>query len=322
MFHPPTSGKASGCTQQGKALIGQQTKDGFFRGVECLNQAVAKDSSQVRAYAELAHGYLMVSDWFLPSKQTAGEVKKNARKALEIDPNIAEGHVWLGMAMMFFDYDWPGAEREFQKAIELDPKSGLSHNCYAKLLQCQGRLPEGRREQWLSYEAAHHDLDAQRELNFQFLAEGLYDQVIENCGKVLAKSTNHYTAHLDLSVAYLRKGDSERALSEIEICRRLEDGPDVTALLGCAYARLGRHEEARRVITKLQELERYQQFSAFYYAPIFVALGEHDRALDCLEKAYRERSMRLVALKADPSLAPLRASLRFVALLKQVGLEK
>jgi tetratricopeptide (TPR) repeat protein len=123
-------------------------------------------------------------------------------------------------------------------------------------------------------------------------------------------------------MAYLCKGDFERALSEIEVCRRLEDAPDVTAMLGYTYARLGRHEEARQVITNLQELERYQPFSPLYYAPIFVALGEHDRALDCLEKAYRERSMRLVELKISPLLAPLRSSPRFVRLLKDVGLEK
>lgn len=297
--------------------------DDWKKAIDYFNAATDKDPNYALAYAGLANLYSsLIADSLIPKAEAVPKAKEAATKALQLDDSLAEAHVSAGRIKSYYDWDWTGAEREFKKAIELNPKSGDARREYAAYLTSIGRSEEA------IVEAKHaRDLDPVTLVtNFQvawaLISARRYDEAIEQSQQALATFPN---AHFWIGMACLGKGSYEQAIAEFE--KKLGLSKDFDPLtrshLGYAYAMLGEKDKAEKILAELKDLYREGRASPYHLATIYVGLRDKDRAFACLDESYREHSRPLASgLKANPVWDGLRADPRFADLLRRMGLSQ
>jgi len=223
-------------------------------------------------------------------------------QALALDDTLAEAHTVLASLLFSCDWNWTAAEREFQRALELNPGYATAHVRYALYLRAMGRAEEGRREEERSREMDPVSL---------FL----------NPEKALEMDPNYARAHISSGRSYERKRMFKEAIAEFQKAMALsERSPEVLADLGYLYAAAGQRDEALRVLNELRALAQHRYVLPYYPAVIYAGLGEKDLAFLWLEKAYTERAGQLAQLKMTPRFDRLRADPRFADLVRRVGL--
>jgi serine/threonine-protein kinase len=243
-------------------------------------------------------------------------------KALQLDDSLAEAHASLAMVKIWNDYDWAGAEREFRRAIELNPSYALAHDQYGWLLMYEGRydasLAEMRRASELDPLSALFTNNGALPLMYQ----AKYQAAKEQVRKALELDPGSAYAHYVLGWIDIEAGKFKEATSALEKARKMDPIPYYVAWLGYAYAAAGERRKAQAIIVELEQASSKQWVSPFATALIYLGLGEKRQALDGLEKAYDARSQWLTLLKVDKMFDPLRSDPRFIALQKKVGLDK
>jgi TolB-like protein/Tfp pilus assembly protein PilF len=284
-------------------------------------RAVEKDPNYALAYAGLSESYQTLS-----AHTGSGDYKRKAReaaiRALELDETLAEAHLVLGYILMFDDWDWAGAEREFKRAVELNPNSGPAHEGYGALLKLTGRFDEA-----IATLKRARELDPLSPQTTRRLAQALVfarqpDRVIEECRKGLEMEPEHAGLLTQLAWAYEMKGMCREAITIMERIKQSSTYPaEAIALLGYQYARCGRTDLARRELKELRRIGERGTVPAYFYAPILAGLGEQEEAFACLEKSVAERSELVTFIKADLRLDSLRSDPRFADLVRRVGLE-
>jgi tetratricopeptide (TPR) repeat protein len=244
-----------------------------------------------------------------------------ALRAVELDERLAEAHTSLAAVLADYDWDWDGTEREYRRALELNPNYVTAHSWYAEHLSRMGRHDEAIAE------AKHaRDLDPLSLLSGMIVAWILYfarryPESIEWSRRTLELDPNYATAHRILGWAYEESGHYDEAIAAHRRAIALTHGqPNFASHLGRAYALAGRADEARTVLDELLALSRQTYVSALDIAIIHTALADHERAFEWLERAYAERADHLPYLKVDPRLEPLRPDPRFAALLRRMRL--
>ncbi|MGI9068544.1 MAG: tetratricopeptide repeat protein [Pyrinomonadaceae bacterium] len=299
------------------------TKEGFEKSIQYFEQALNKDPAYAPAYAGLAQTYNRLGVTGLwPANEACQKQEWAALKALEIDDTLAEAHVTLGGAKLS-NWDWSAAEREFRRGIELDPNSVDAHHDYSYFLSAMERHDEALREVKRAQELEPNSAQKLGSVAKILLSARQYDQAIEQYLKAIEMDSNFAPFHANLGVAYLAKGMSKEALAELQKARALEDAPERRgrfALLAYAYAITGKKAEAVKMLNELKELSKERYISPYNFAIIYVGLGEKDRALDWLEKAYQEKSEALVYLKVSETFDSLRSDSRFRDLLRRMNL--
>ncbi len=305
---------------KGRYFWNKRTAQGFQQAIEYFQQAVAKDPNNARAYAGLADSYaLMGSYFFAPQKETIPKARAAALKALEIDGRLAEAHTSLAVIAQNYDWDWQSAEKEYRRAIELNPNYATAHHWYAECLALQGRFDEAFAEIERARQLDPLSLIIAADHGAILYFSRQYDRAIEQFRAVLDMEPNFPRAHM-LAYAYVQKGMFADALADIEKWRRIEEMPWTQSLLAYVYGRSGQRERARRALEKLEQLNRRREMDA---APMFVArigMGRKDEAFAWLQKAYLAHSPALTALKVDPLYDPLRSDPRFEELLRRLAL--
>jgi len=289
------------------------------KAMDYFEQAVALDPGYAPAYAGIADYYWGASD--LDSRVAMPKAKQYALKALNLDPNLAHAYTALAGVSFYADRDWAGAEKEYRRALELNPSDAEAHRMYSVYLSALGRgeeaLAEVHRAQELDPRSTLPDITA----GWAFYFARQYDQAIEQCRRVLELDPNSPGGHDCLASGYLAKGLYEEAISAFERAVSFSGGdPDRVVGLGRAYALAGRKAEAHKVLQQLRQLSKAAYLPPYYLATLHVALGENEQALTWLEKAYRDHDSHLAWLKVDEALDPLRPDPRFQALLHRVGL--
>lgn len=287
-----------------------------------FEQAIEIDPNNALAYAGIAqvYGPLGYRGYISPVESDSKMVWA-ATKALELDDTIAEAHAALGLARSVHEWDWPTGEREFRRAIDLNPGYATAHSWYAQILMMTGRTEESLAE---SNQAGK--LDPLSPSMYALWAEqliwaGQYDQAIEKCNKALELDPNSATAHLRLGIAYEAKKDYEKAIAELEKARDLSKrSVYFLRSLGHAYAEAGRRGQAQQVLLELREDSTKGYVSPFSFALVYAGRGDKQQAFDWLEKAYQERDPSLSTMGRDPRLDPLRSDPRFRDLLRRVRL--
>jgi tetratricopeptide (TPR) repeat protein len=256
----------------------------------------------------------------LPPREVLPKAREAAMRALEIDKDLAEGHALLADLKYLFEWDWPGAERQFRRAIELKPNYPTAHQWYANYLAVLMR-PEEACAEILRAEA----LDPLNPVirmdvgHTCYYTSGEYEKAVEQYRKVLALDPDFALARFYLALAHIRRNDLANAVTELEAVKRLEAGePDPIALLGYAFAVNGQREKAMRSLAELQALSKQRYVSPFPVAWIYMGLGDKDRAFEWLEKAYEERTGRLAYLKVERAFDPLRSDPRFEDLVRRL----
>jgi len=305
---------------KGRYWSEKSTPEGFNKAIEYFQQAIAKDPSYALAYSGLADCYTWLPALaFLPPKEAYPKAREAALKALEIDDTLAEAHTSLALVKAHHEWDWSGAEREFQRAIALNPDYAMAHQWYGWTLMMRGRFEESIAEAKQALELDPLSLYVNLLLGQVFYQARHYDQAIEQYGKALELHPNFFLPHSFLGVAYVHKSMYKEGIAELEKAVAISRSPVSLMFLGRGYAAAGRRAEAQKVLDQLNEFSKEKYVPAFRRAEIHAGLGENDRAFEWLEKAYEEHF--IIAIKVEPVYDPLRSDPRFADLLRRMNLQ-
>jgi serine/threonine-protein kinase len=300
----------------------KRTPEGIRKGLEAFRQAAEKDPSYALAFVGVANAYITLAAYHLAAPREALPLAREAAaQALKIDERLAEAHTALGRIINDYYWDWPQAEREFKRALELKPNYPILHDWYAIFLTNLGRFDEAIREAKLEVELDPLSPVAQTRVGIALYVARRYDQAIPILQRTLSLEPDFTPARIYLGLCYVMQGRSEEALAEFQKGRAsAPNNPDFISLLGNAAALAGKRGEARQHQGQLNELAKHAYVTPFAQALIPAALGEMDVAFMWMEKCFEERSPALGALKTDPLFDPLRQDARFASLLRRVGL--
>ena len=309
---------------KGRYWWNKQTEEGFRKGIEYFEQAIAKDPGYALADVGLADCYISLADsGLVPANEGYSKAREWAEKALKLDDTLAAAHASLASVKTDYEWDWAGGEKEARRAIELNPNDAELHAVYADLLQTTGRLDESVQETKRALELDPLSINYNIALEFEYFLARRYDEAIEQGTKTLELDPKYIPAFYVRGVSYIKKSMYKEAMAEFE--KAISFSPnDLGGLtgLGYGYAVTGKRADAERVLARLNELSRQEFVSPVWMAKIYSGLGDKDKAFDALERAYEDRSIVTVAfIKTNPMLDPLRSDPRFTELLRRTNLQ-
>ena len=306
---------------KGRYFWNKRTDEGLRKALEYFQSAVSKDPRDPRGHAGIADSYLMLAEYgTFPARDAVPKAKAAALKALELDDSLAEAHASLAALKEDYDWDWPGAEKEFKRALELNPSYATSHQWYAEFLAEMGRFNEAVDEITRARELDPLSLIVNTVVGEIFYESRQNDQAIQQLRRTLELDPNFAEAHRLLGETYLQLSKHDEAVAELQTALALSGGSvQNEAFLGQAYGLAGRKSEARAVLNRLKAQSAQAYVSPADLSLVYAGLGENNQALRLLEKACKRRLPSMVNLKVDPSLDNLRSDPRFQDLLHQVG---
>jgi serine/threonine protein kinase/tetratricopeptide (TPR) repeat protein len=294
------------------------------KGIDYFERAIARDPSYALAYTGLADCYSSLGSWDgsdLPPREAFPKAEAAALKALAIDDRLGEAHTSLAYVRLHYNWDWAGAEREFKRAIELNPQYATAPHWYSHYLMAMGRTEESLAAAKRALELDPLDLIMNVHLAWHYWLAREYDHQVEQARKALELDPNFHQGLFFLGIAYEQKGMFAQAIAEHEKATAVSDRSMVMlSALGHAYGLAGRKAEAQKVLKELKELSDRRHIGAYEIAAIYVSLGEKDQAFAWLDRAFQERSSWLTYLKREPRLDSLRSDRRFRELMQRVGL--
>jgi len=286
------------------------------KAVEYFQQSVALDPNFAIAYVGLAYSYGPLSDFNgVSSRDLMLKAKEAALHALSLDNQLLEAHTALGMILYGYDYDFAGGEREYKRAIELNPKDSDSRQDYGELLMYLGRTEESLAELRRALEIDPVSSGANWKYGQSLFFARRYDEAIAQLKNTLELDTNYWPTHYALAITYEMKGDYAESVAERVKINELVGKQQTAAIMRAGFAK-GGWQGYLRAMTGSQRPD----IPSYIVATFHVHLGEKDKALAILNKMYEERARDLVMLKVDPRLDPLRSDPRFQDLVRRVGL--
>ena len=308
-------------TLLGRFHLNMLTDDGFLKGRDYFQQAIDRDPNYALAYAGLAEAFNRLSGWnAIPPSEGYPKARTAAERALELDDQLAEAHATLGMVRHFYDWDWPGAEKEFKRAIEINPNNGDARQAYGYYLGAMGRFDEAITQMKTALDLDPLSLEKKAGIGEMAHLRRDYDAAIAHYAKLLETDSNSGFLHWAIGQAYLQKGMYGEAIAAYRKAIPLSgDSPDEPASLAVAYALSGKKQDAVRILSELEKRSEKSYVSPTSIAIIYSALGDKDRAFASLEKAYERRDILLVLLKVDPMFDRMRDDPRFADLMRRVG---
>jgi TolB-like protein/DNA-binding winged helix-turn-helix (wHTH) protein/Flp pilus assembly protein TadD len=309
---------------KGRYFLNQRTDSALKKSVGYFQQAIEKDPSYALGHCGLADAYALLGfRGGIPSQQTLAQAKAAALKAIELDGTLADPHASLGFLAETHEWDWATAEREYKRALELNPGDARTHHWYAGYLTYVGRLDEAIAEAKRARELDPLSLPINNALAGRLLVAARYDEALQQVRATLELDSHFAPAYQTLGWAYLNTGKKEEAIREFQKAVDLSRGEDADFLLdlGFAYAVSGKGDEARRILAKLKQLNGRGLAASGSVGILYGAMGDKDEAFSWLEKAYAERDPDLTYLKVpNRRFEPLRHDARFQQLVRRVGL--
>lgn len=307
---------------KGRYMWNKRTVDSLQKALGYFQQALRLDPNYSLAYVGLADTYTLLSFFTLAAPSDAfPKAKEAAEKALAIDPTLAEAYTALGQYKAYYEWDWNGAEVEFQKGIALNPNYPLLHHWRSLNLIAMGRMDEARAAMQRALELDPLLLVSNVNLGRIDYYEGRYDQAIKQYQRALDLDKDFMRTHLRMGLAYVQQGRYHEALTEYNKALEIAgDTPQIRAHIAHVLAISGKRSEALIELAKLQERAKRQYVPPYDIALIYVGLGENDKAFAWLEKAYDDHSTEMIYFKVDPLLAPLHSDPRYQNLLRRMKL--
>ena len=313
---------------RGRFLLSTQDESDARKGMTYFQRAIQKDPNYALAYAGLAESYITLGQpWngALSPQEALPQAKAAATKALGIDDTLGEAQLALARVSQLYDWDWPAAEKEYTRALELNPNDAMAHGWYGEYLLATARYEEAivqlRQAVALDPLSSNHAAG----LGFVLYLARRYDQGIREFQKALELEPDMIYAHQGLGWVYEQKKMYREAIAEQEKAVNLtnRDGFAV-ANLGRVLGDAGRKLEAKKLLEELQERSkhRYHYISPCLIAVVQIGLGERDQAIASLEQGYTSRDQWMLYLKVDPHMDDLRSDPRFQDLLRRVGLSQ
>jgi TolB-like protein/DNA-binding winged helix-turn-helix (wHTH) protein/Tfp pilus assembly protein PilF len=317
----PASSEAYDLYLRGRYFWNKRTEDGFHQAADYFQQAISKDPNYARAYAGLADTYALMCSWNLaPKDEFVPKARAAALKALQIDDTLAEAHTSLALVVENYDWDWQTAERQYRRAVELDPGYATAHQWYAEYLTWQGRFDEASVESERARELDPLSLIIAADRGAMLYYERRYDQSIEQFRGVMAMDPGFPRANF-VVYPYVKSGKYAEALSDVEAQRHASGESDwLLSMQAYVQAGAGQAEEARGTLRQLQEMNRREPSDPQLFVWPYIGLGEKQKALDSLRLAYASHSNIITSLKVEPAFDSLRDEPQFQDLLRRVGL--
>lgn len=307
----------------GRYFWNRRTVDGINRAMRHFEESIAHDSHHAAAHAGLADCLSLLASvrlGMLAPNEAMPRAKAAATRALELNPLLAEAHAALGYAALWYDWDWPAADRLLKRALELNPTSASARQWHSYYLYTIDQLDEAITEIKRALELDPLSLQLRTTLSSLLYFERQYDVVIEQSKVALEMEPSLVLAYFNLGRAYSQSKMHRQAIAELLKARELSgESPAMTMQLGYAYAMAGKKVEAKRMIDDLARLARKTYVPAFYSGAIYTGLRDKDLAFRWLKRAYDERCDYMVHLPKEPATDPLRSDPRFDALVPRPG---
>jgi serine/threonine-protein kinase len=310
---------------KGRFFINKRTEQDLRKAIDYFQQAIAKDPNNALMYTGLSYAYAALV--FPLGAVSPGEAMPKARaaamQALAMDNSLGDAHAALAYEAFFYEWDWQLAEREFKRAIELNPNDADAHHGYAHLLVALGRADEGLAESKRALEISPLDIVLNIHLGWHYLYVRQYNSALDQLNKVVEMDTNLAQTYTWLGLTQEQMGNYPAAISAFQRAINLFPGGNTQAeaLLGHAYAVSGRKAEALKTISDLTNQAKQKYVGPYHIAAIYAGLGDKDQAFAWLEKAYQERSDWMVSLPGDQRFDNLRTDPRYTGLLQRLGLQ-
>lgn len=307
---------------QGRFHWNKRTGQGLRKSIECFRAAIERDPHYALAYAGLADSFAILAAYgALPPAEFAPGAKMAAQRALELDESLAEAHTSLAYVKFAYDWDWKGAEREFQRAMRLNPNYTTAYNWYSIYLMAKGRKEESlstiRRAQEI--DPISMPINAMAAWLLYFARD--YDRAIKQCQEILDLEPNYMTAHYFLGCACLHMGAFEKATREFRRCDELSGVlPPSLAMIAHTAVKSGHRKKALAVLADLKERSAHGYVSPYLIASVCGAVGQHSEAFEWLKKACEIRDTWLFNAQVDPILDSVRTDPRYKNLLRHLRL--
>jgi len=288
---------------RGRYLIDRQSESAIRQSIDCFQRAIALDAHFAAAFASLADANNILAQYgYVSPRDGMEQARRAAEHALAIDPALAEAHVSLAAILEAYDWNWPAAEREFRRAIELNPALSAAHLWYGMFLRDQNRLPEALPELRRAEQLEPLSVLASVNLAHAFLIAGDSSAALERALRAVDLAPDLPTASLLLATVYRKRSDTAAADAALARASGLSAGnPHAMALLACAYTRMGNRREGLRLYGEIQQLAAHRYVSPFDLGNLSLVLGDEDRAVSQFEEAYRQRSAGMIFLRNEPA---------------------
>ncbi|MEE8325423.1 MAG: protein kinase, partial [candidate division NC10 bacterium] len=302
---------------KGRSYWNRRAEDGVTRALEYFQEAIDLDPTYPLAYTGLADSWI-ARGWYSisPPEEAYSRAEAAARRALELDDRLAEAHTSLALIKLEFDWDWPGAEKEFQRAIELNPGYAQAHQWYGGYLSAMGRLEQAIAEAKRARELDPLSPIVNTWLGLRFYFAGQHDLALEQYRTTADVNPSFQPVYWHRGWLYEEMGRSADALADYQKAVSLSGGhPLYMASLAQAYALTGDTKQAKELLQDLKVLSNRRYVPSYQIAATHLRLGETDLAFEWFERAYQERSPRLAYISVEPRLNSLRDDPRFQDLL-------
>jgi TolB-like protein/DNA-binding winged helix-turn-helix (wHTH) protein/Tfp pilus assembly protein PilF len=309
---------------RGRYAWNQRGIEDLRKAIGLFEQALAIDPAYAQAYSGLADSYALLTSGggepYLQGYPIAGTM---AAKALQIDPSLAEAHASLAFVDAFYNWNFMQAEREFQRAIELDPSYVTSHEWYGLYLSSTGRHSEAIKELQLASKLDPVSIAIEQDLGDAYRRARLDQQAIDQYRKILEQDPNHAASHEWIALVYASEHKFPEAETEITLYKKMSQGSvsivDIDADLAAAYANAGLRGRAKEILAELTKDSRNHGRPTPCVTQLYVALQENDKAMACLEQGFAAHVDWMIQLKTQPQLASLHSNPQFQDLLRRIG---
>jgi len=303
---------------KGQYFWNKRTVEGLREAIGYFQQAAEKDPNYARAYAGLADSYALIGMYTgTPATESAPQARAAALRALQLDDNLPEAHTALALIVQNHDYDWQTAEKEFKRAIELNPNYATGHHWYAEHLAWLGRFDEALRESERARQLDPLSLIIAADNGAILYYSRQYDRAIAQINAVRELDPGFPRASV-IFQAYVQKGMFAEAEAYLEKCP--DDIPWCVSNRAYTYGLAGKQAQAEKGLRKLLAWNQRESIDPIVIVPAYIGMGDNDQAIAWLEKAFAQHSNGLTGLKVDPLYDPLRGDPRFQDLLRRVGL--
>jgi len=308
---------------QGRYHLNQRTEQGLSKAVEFFEKAILEDPQHAHAYSGLADAHGLLAHYgVLAPAEVWTKAASNAAWAVLLDEDSAEARTSLAHVKSTQDWDWAGAEREFKRAITLNPRYSTAHHWYAtSCLVPLGRLEEALEEVLLAQALDPISSIVARDVAMIYYHKRDFELALEQCDHTIEQNPHFSAAYWTLGLVQEQRGDFDESIAAFQRAIQLSPpSPRILGALGRAFAIAGKQEEALRILRELRSLAKKRYVSPFELALIHFALGQVDRGFEWLAKAYQDRCFELIAIRVDPRFDSVAGDSRFVTQFSRLGL--
>jgi len=297
----------------------QKRDESARRAKDYFQQAIQLDPGYAPAYAGLAEYYALDDE--LPPSEALPKAREYTQDALRLDSTLPDSHTSLAYIYFYFDWNWPGADQEFKRAIALAPGLAPSHRWYAIYLAAMGRAAEATAEAQRAEDLDPLSVSAHDAAAIVAVCIGQYDQSISEGRKILELDSNDLRAYADLAVAHFQKTMYQEALQDAEKGLAVSHrDPFFLSILAFVHGRLGQMQQAEKLVEEMRADSKSRIVAPYFFATALVGMNKQHEAMEALEEGYKARDAYMVGLNSTPWFDPLRSDPRFQDLLRRMNL--